>query len=154
MRVWSLSTRRRRRAPRLDRPLARVDLVDVGPVDAFRSGANRIELGDESVLVIRSRGGWHAILNQCPHLGYPLDGASIAGCTLTCLWHGGVWRLDTGTSADPRRASTRRPLIKLTIECRDGRVLLARPQPRLEVAGAADLGVMPELPRQGLRHVE
>src|SRR3712207_8676987 len=47
-------------------------------------------------LLIRREGRLEAVANTCPHLGGPLHEGQIEGDTVTCPWHGSVFRLTDG----------------------------------------------------------
>jgi nitrite reductase/ring-hydroxylating ferredoxin subunit len=56
----------------------------------------RVEIDGAAVMLLRHDDGIHAIGAVCPHLGGPLDEGKIEGETVTCPWHGSVFRLTDG----------------------------------------------------------
>lgn len=58
----------------------------------------RVDTGTMSVLLIRAKGQLHAFVNECSHLGLPLDGGQVdlASGVLTCPWHGFRYECATG----------------------------------------------------------
>lgn len=55
-------------------------------------------VGDQEVIVVRSKAGLRAFRNACGHVGLPLDRAAcdLQAGTLTCPWHGYSFDTDTG----------------------------------------------------------
>src|SRR3954470_6365184 len=56
--------------------------------------------GDRPVLLLRHEGGFYAVVNRCPHRGFPLDKGSVKDCILTCHWHHARFDLATGGTFD------------------------------------------------------
>jgi nitrite reductase/ring-hydroxylating ferredoxin subunit/uncharacterized membrane protein len=56
----------------------------------------RVSVNGTAVMLLRHEDGIHAIGATCPHLGGPLDEGKIEGETVTCPWHGSVFRLTDG----------------------------------------------------------
>ena len=46
--------------------------------------------------LFRYRGGFHAVDNRCPHMGYPMSKGSIRDGVLICHWHHWEFDLKTG----------------------------------------------------------
>ena len=72
----------------------------LGPLESEVSegSPSRIDTGTMSVLLLRAKGRLHAFINECAHLGLPLDTGEIdlkAG-VLTCPWHGFRYECATG----------------------------------------------------------
>src|SRR5262245_41990402 len=59
-----------------------------------------VSAGDRPVLVLRHAGGFYAVDNRCPHMGFPLDKGSIKDCILTCHWHHARFDLSSGGTFD------------------------------------------------------
>ena len=73
------------------------DWTDVAALDDLTDGtARRVEADGTPVLLLRQGDRIHAIGATCPHLGGPLDEGSIDGETVTCPWHGSVFKLSDG----------------------------------------------------------
>jgi nitrite reductase (NADH) small subunit len=60
-----------------------------------------VRLGDLSVAVFHTAGGFKALENRCPHLGGPLADGIVGGTTVTCPLHN--WRicLESGQVTKP-----------------------------------------------------
>jgi len=71
-------------------------------------------------VLVRTKDGIKGYRNVCPHLGGP---NRLEGGALRCLWHGARFSPETGAVL---RGPARRPLPALSLELRDGLVLLAQ----------------------------
>jgi nitrite reductase (NADH) small subunit len=71
--------------------LARVDELPVGRV-------TEVAAGDRTVALANVDGQLYAVDSTCPHAGGPLGDGQLAGCTLTCPWHGWSYDVRTGRS--------------------------------------------------------
>jgi nitrite reductase/ring-hydroxylating ferredoxin subunit/uncharacterized membrane protein len=71
--------------------------TDVAALDELIDGSpRRVEADGTPVLLLRQGDRIQAIGATCPHLGGPLDEGSIDGDTVTCPWHGSVFKLNDG----------------------------------------------------------
>lgn len=52
--------------------------------------------GRDQVAIFHRPEGVFAVDNRCPHEGYPLIQGTVAGCTLTCIWHNYKFNLPDG----------------------------------------------------------
>lgn len=78
--------------------------VALGPADALRRSLPRtIEIAGRPIRLIEMDGEIAAYSARCPHLGGPLEEASLDGGILTCPWHGYRFDVRSGASADGRR---------------------------------------------------
>jgi nitrite reductase/ring-hydroxylating ferredoxin subunit len=59
-----------------------------------------VSAGDRPVLLLRHDGGFYAVDNRCPHMGFPLDKGSVKDCILTCHWHHARFDLASGGTFD------------------------------------------------------
>lgn len=59
-----------------------------------------VSAGDRPVLLLRHEGGFYAVDNRCPHMGFPLDKGSVKDCILTCHWHHARFDLASGGTFD------------------------------------------------------
>jgi nitrite reductase/ring-hydroxylating ferredoxin subunit len=59
-----------------------------------------VSAGDRPVLLLRHEGGFYAVDNRCPHMGFPLDKGSVRDCILTCHWHHARFDLASGGTFD------------------------------------------------------
>lgn len=55
--------------------------------DLPHPGARVFKHGRDQVAIFHRPEGLYAVDNRCPHEGYPLVQGTVAGCTLTCIWH-------------------------------------------------------------------
>lgn len=83
--------------------------VSVARVGDIPSGRGRqVTVGDRWVGLFNLNGEYHAIDNLCLHRGGPLSDGAIAGCLVTCPWHGWQYDVTTGVLVqDPRVGVTR-----------------------------------------------
>jgi nitrite reductase/ring-hydroxylating ferredoxin subunit len=70
-------------------------LVDFETVDR-----KVISAGGRPVLLVRHDGGFYAVDNRCPHMGFPLEQGSVKDCILTCHWHHARFDLTSGGTFD------------------------------------------------------
>lgn len=73
----------------------------VGDAADFPEGRpGRADVGGTPVLLVRTPDGWHAMVEQCSHLGGPLADGELTerdGETcIVCPWHGSTFRLRDG----------------------------------------------------------
>ncbi|HEX2050292.1 MAG TPA: Rieske (2Fe-2S) protein [Actinomycetota bacterium] len=92
------------------------DLADGRPHHVHVSGTG--------VVLVRSGDRVHALVSRCSHLGGPLDEGDVDGGTVTCPWHGSVFRLDDGAVV---RGPARAPQPVLDARVRDGGVEVRAP---------------------------
>lgn len=52
--------------------------------------------GDKIVALFNVDGTFHALDGICPHQGGPLGKGFLAGCVVTCPWHGFQFDVTTG----------------------------------------------------------
>ena len=61
----------------------------VGEVDDFPSGQRReLVVAGQIVALFRVENEFFALDGICPHQGGPLGKGDLAGCIVTCPWHG------------------------------------------------------------------
>ena len=61
-------------------------------------GTPRCALADGTpILLVRHQGQLRALHNRCSHRGGPLNEGEFGGGTVTCPWHGSVFRLEDGS---------------------------------------------------------
>lgn len=71
--------------------------VTVARIGEIPSGTGRqVTVGERWVGLFNLAGQYHAIDNLCLHRGGPLSEGPIAGCVVTCPWHGWQYDLTTG----------------------------------------------------------
>jgi len=59
-----------------------------------------VSAGGRPVLLLRHDGGFFAVDNRCPHMGFPLEQGSVKDCILTCHWHHARFDLASGGTFD------------------------------------------------------
>lgn len=75
-------------------PTKWTDVLDAAELDDGKP--HRVEVDGTAVMLLKHEDGIHAIGAVCPHLSGPLDEGEIDGETVTCPWHGSVFRLTDG----------------------------------------------------------
>jgi nitrite reductase (NADH) small subunit len=70
--------------------VARVEDVPPGTIRSVRAGEEEIEIA-----LAHCDGGFYAVQGHCLHLQGPLGEGRLAGCVLSCPWHG--WQYDVRT---------------------------------------------------------
>ena len=63
-------------------------------------GRGVFDVDSTRVLVVRTGDGFCAVVNRCPHMGFPLLNARIEGNTITCPLHNSQFDLCTGENLD------------------------------------------------------
>jgi nitrite reductase/ring-hydroxylating ferredoxin subunit len=60
--------------------------------DCLPGTATEVVAGDKMIALFNVNGTFHALDGVCPHQGGPLGQGMLAGCVVTCPWHG--WQFD------------------------------------------------------------
>jgi nitrite reductase/ring-hydroxylating ferredoxin subunit len=82
--------------------------VPVAKVSDCPPGAAREVLAEGQLLALFNIGGvFHALDGVCPHQGGPLGKGVLAGCVVTCPWHG--WQFDVTTGQHQFAPTVRQP---------------------------------------------
>lgn len=63
--------------------------------------AKLIEAGGQEIALFNVGGAFHAIDNNCTHVGGPLCEGELDGTEVTCPWHGAVFDVTTGAVLGP-----------------------------------------------------
>jgi 3-phenylpropionate/trans-cinnamate dioxygenase ferredoxin subunit len=103
--------------------------VDVGSLAELRGGRLTVRIGDQRVLVVKTRRLVLAVEDECPHLGRSLSDGRVSGRAIRCAAHGLRWDLPTGNS---RSGACRRKLRTVPVRVDGDRILLAWPLPAPE----------------------
>ena len=75
--------------------------INVAQLADFETADRKVvSAGDRPVLLLRHDGGFYAVDNRCPHMGFPLDKGSVKDCILTCHWHHARFDLNSGGTFD------------------------------------------------------
>ena len=85
------------------------DFVTVARVGDFTPGtARQVTVHERWVGLFNVNGVYYAVDNLCLHRGGPLSGGAVAGCIVTCPWHGWQYNLTNGAMVqDPSVGVTR-----------------------------------------------
>ena len=59
-------------------------------------GKKLVEVNGRQVLLINQKGTIHAVENECPHQGSPMQAAIVKDDYISCPRHGYRFQLDTG----------------------------------------------------------
>jgi nitrite reductase/ring-hydroxylating ferredoxin subunit len=96
------------RAPGPPKPGARAPLA-LGPASALRARLPlRVELAGDRFRVLEHDGRLLAHAAVCPHLGGPLDDATVEAGAVVCPWHG--YRFDCASGRGPEGQRCRMPV--------------------------------------------
>lgn len=105
------------------------DLIEGVPASLVTTGESVVgRVGDEAVLVVRTKGGLRAVQATCPHYGAPLADGCVHDGRIQCPWHHASFDLSDGTVCRPPALD---PLRTWRVEERDGRIRVPAPSPRL-----------------------
>lgn len=78
--------------------------VRVLPADEMRDGELLpVEIDGTPVVLVRHRGNFYAVQNNCSHKDFPLSEAGFDARdeVLVCAWHGGCFDLRSGDAVVP-----------------------------------------------------
>ena len=119
--------------------------VRVGSVVELRErGCTVISAGGHgAIAVFAHEGGFSAVDNRCPHMGFPLSRGTVRDGLLTCHWHHARFDLDGGGTLDPFADNVRS--FRVQVDGDDVFVLL-------EDAQAQDSGRWLVRLQEGLEH--
>jgi NADPH-dependent 2,4-dienoyl-CoA reductase/sulfur reductase-like enzyme/nitrite reductase/ring-hydroxylating ferredoxin subunit len=106
----------------------------VGHVGDLQDGEMReIDIGERSVLLVRSNGEYHVIGSHCTHYGAPLAKGVVCGNHVVCPWHQTYFDIVTGKVEEPpalnaiQKYETRiegdQILVRIPVDVADGRVM-------------------------------
>lgn len=104
------------------------DFVSIGRASEFREGRGRlVEVNGVKVAVFRTRRGFVAFSDACPHMGASLAAGRLleAGTLVECSWH--RWRYDTRTGVNPAKPWARVTVYEVRLE--GDEIFLRRPEP-------------------------
>jgi nitrite reductase/ring-hydroxylating ferredoxin subunit len=78
--------------------------------------------GDTEVAVFHCEDGFYATQAKCLHLGGPLGRGKLAGCVVTCPWHG--WQYDVRTGENVFDRALELETYEVVVEDGDVKVVL------------------------------
>ena len=77
-------------------------LLRAGTVDEVKARGCTVVTGNgHAIAVFPLGGGFAAVDNRCPHMGFPLDRGTVSNGILTCHWHHARFDLSSGGTFDP-----------------------------------------------------
>jgi nitrite reductase (NADH) small subunit len=99
--------------------------VKVAPEESLPSGgATEVIAGDQIVAIFNVDGTLFAIDGVCPHQGGPLAQGDLAGCVVTCPWHG--WQFDVRDGQHQLNRNFKQPKFDVKVE--DGSIWVRIPE--------------------------
>src|SRR5487761_2729167 len=79
-----------------------MDRVRFGTMSELQAAGYLLgKVGSQPICVFWSDGEVFALLDRCPHMGFPLHRGSIENGLLTCHWHHAQFDLASGGTLDP-----------------------------------------------------
>ncbi len=88
-------------------PVARVSELPPGE-------AKEVVAGEQVLALFNVEGKYFALDGVCPHQGGPLGRGSLAGCIVTCPWHG--WQFDVTSGQHQLHAQIVQPRFDVRVE--------------------------------------
>jgi nitrite reductase/ring-hydroxylating ferredoxin subunit len=76
-----------------------IKVARVGDIPAGK--AKLIEVAGREIALFNIAGSFHAIDNNCTHVGGPLCEGEVDGVEVTCPWHGAVFDVTSGRTLAP-----------------------------------------------------
>jgi nitrite reductase/ring-hydroxylating ferredoxin subunit len=78
------------------------EFVKVATIDEVAPGQARlVESGGKEIALFNVDGSFHAIDNNCTHVGGPLCEGDLNGTEVTCPWHGATFDVTSGQVLGP-----------------------------------------------------
>ena len=78
------------------------DFIKIANVEELTPGhAKLVEVNGNEIALFNVGGRFHAIDNNCTHVGGPLCEGEINGSEVTCPWHGATFDVTTGRVLGP-----------------------------------------------------
>ena len=82
--------------------------------DCPAGGSREIVVGEQIVALFNIDGSFFALDGVCPHQGGPLGEGELAGCIVTCPWHG--WQFDVRTGQHQLSKNVVQPRFETKVE--------------------------------------
>jgi len=96
--------------------------VVAGKVADFTNGQmKKIDIGDQSVLLVKEKDNFYAVGNKCSHYGAPLTNGAYCDGVVRCPWHGACFNVKTGDIEDFPGLDS---IHKFEVEVRGGDVVI------------------------------
>ena len=81
------------------------EFVKVAKTDEIPDGQSKlVEVNGNEIAIFNVAGSYHAIDNNCTHVGGPLCEGELAGTEVTCPGHGAVFDVTSGQVLGPPAA--------------------------------------------------
>ena len=107
-----------------------VEWTDTVAADDLTEGEPRVTtIGGTEVMLVRADGAVRALDDRCCHRGGPLHEGEVGGGTVTCPWHGSVFRLEDGSV---ERGPGTYPQPAYDTRVQDGRIQIRLQRPAYE----------------------
>lgn len=105
--------------------LRRMSLHRLCPLeDAPKPGAAAsFAAAGKAIALFNIAGQYHAIEDSCPHMYFPLSDGDVAGCVVTCAYHGWQFDVTTGNSLMTEHIRVKR----FPVQVKDGAVWVEVP---------------------------
>ncbi len=113
--------------------------VDIAAeIDLSEGAMKAVSVEGQEVLIARTRDGFYATDNICPHMKGRLSEGTLDGCIVTCPRHGSQFDVRTGenvrwlkekgiVSGIAKLVKPPRPIKSYKVELKDGRILIETP---------------------------
>jgi nitrite reductase/ring-hydroxylating ferredoxin subunit len=88
--------------------------------DCPPGGSREVVAEDQLLALFNVAGSFFALDGVCPHQGGPLGKGVLAGCVVTCPWHG--WQFDVTSGQHQFAPTVRQPCYAARVE--EGRVFV------------------------------
>src|ERR1700722_14567262 len=82
--------------------------------DCLPGTALELAAGERVIALFNVDGAFHALDGICPHQGGPLGEGDLAGCVVTCPWHG--WQFDVRTGQNQLSTRIVQPRFPVRVE--------------------------------------
>ena len=96
------------------------EFIKIATIDEVPSGqAKLVEVNGNEIALFNIASQFHAIDNNCTHVGGPLCEGEISGSAVTCPWHGAVFDIVTGHVLGPPAME---PVNRYNLRIEDGNI--------------------------------
>lgn len=76
-------------------------MISIGKLEDFPEGRlTKVDLEDQSIVVLRRGNEVCAVANSCSHMPLPLANSKVEGDVITCPWHNSTFNICTGENID------------------------------------------------------
>ncbi len=100
-------------------------LIDLAGVEEIpENGSKSYQVGKSRVLIVRTRSGWFALDDRCPHQERTLEGCLVKEKSVECPWHSVEIELGTGKILYAMGFLDLPPVVCFPIREEQGRLLV------------------------------